>query len=380
MSEYLLPSGLYDLLPPEAARQTYILSTLLSHFVLMGYEQVIPPLLEYDESLLSGKGIARTSQTFRLADPMSQHMLGIRADITTQMARIAASRLLNAPKPLRLTYTGTVLRTRPTGLDSNRQLVQAGIECIGTQNMEAEVVITALEALNALELKDVVVDFSIAGLLTCILQDVGITEETQIETIRTAVRSKDTTSLPASLPCRDTLISLVQHTGTAAQALPILQALDLPETARTLLTQLENVIRRVATNIPNVTLTIDTLDSRGFDYHYGVYFALYLPSIQQEIGRGGYYTIPTENNENLPAVGVTLYVTRLLRAQLSGYTKPQRVYIPHAVNYKDSVNLRAQGYSTVYGTESCTDIKAEAKHLGCELILQDGMLISIEKQ
>jgi ATP phosphoribosyltransferase regulatory subunit len=378
MSEFLLPSGLYDLLPPEAARQTYMLSTLLSRFVLMGYEQVIPPLLEYDESLLSGKGIARAPQTFRLADTMSQHMLGIRADITTQMARIAASRLLNAPKPLRLAYTGTVLRTRPTGLDNNRQLVQAGVECIGAQNMEAEVVITALEALTALELKDVVVDFSVAGLLKCLLQQENITDETTIEAIREQVRSKDVSSLPATLACKETLITLTQTCGAAASVLPTLKALKLPEEAKSLLAQLEAVIVRVAENMPHITLTIDALDSRGFDYHYGVCFALYLPSIQQEIGRGGYYTIPTENGDALPAVGVTLYVTRLLKAELTGYTKPTRVYIPYSVNYKSSAEVRERGYSTVYGTENCTDVKAEAKHLGCELILQDGALVGIE--
>lgn len=366
MSEYLLPSGLYDLLPPEAAKQSYMLSTLLSRFVLMGYEQVIPPLLEYDETLLAGKGAARTAQTFRLADPLSQKMLGLRADITTQMARIAASRLVNAPKPLRLAYTGTVLRTLPSGLDSNRQLVQAGIECIGATGNETEVIATALEALAALGLNEVVVDLSLAGLLRAVLAEEGITDEAQIAQLRECVRSKDVAGLPTDLRCRGTLESLIHVTGDARTCLPRLQALPLPRVCLESLAHAAQVVEALHACAPHASVTVDLLDSRGFDYHQGLCFAFYLPSISQEIGRGGVYSIPLQDGSMMPATGMSLYVTRLLRAQLPHFSRPQRVYVPHGTPYEHSATVRAQGFSTVHGTEGA-DVSAQARALDCEL-------------
>ena len=222
------------------------------------------------------------------------------------------------------------------------------------------------------------VDFSVAGLLKTILAQEGITEESEIEPLREVIRSKDIAALPASLKCRDVLIQLAQLTGRASDVLPRLQALKLPKDAQALLTQLEQVIAEVARNAPSATLTIDALDSRGFDYHHGVCFALYLPSIQQEIGRGGYYTIPVDGAEPLPAVGMTLYVTRFLRAELKGFSRPTRAYIPHGTDYAASADLRAKGYATVHGCAAVKDVIKEAKRLGCEVLLQDGRLVGIE--
>ena len=368
MSEFLLPSGLYDLLPPEASRQTYILNTLLSRFELMGYEQAIPPLLEFEDSLLSGKGMALSGRTFRVADPMSQKMLGLRPDITTQMARIAGSRLINAPLPLRLSYTGSVLRTRPNGLDNHRQLTQAGIEYIGAEEPVVETVLTALEGLDALGLSHIVVDFSIAGLLLTILEDAGITDEKIIETIREQVRSKDISGLNADMPCRALLQKLTSYVGNAAQVLPKILALALPAKAMELVHKLQHVISQIEANGSRATLTIDALDSRGFDYHHGVCFAFYLPATQQEIGRGGFYTFTREDGVTLPAAGATLYVTRLRTAPVTGWIRPERIYIPADLSITQSSALRAQGYATIHGNATGQDAIDDAKRLRLEAI------------
>lgn len=131
MSKTLLPAGCYDVLPPFARQESELSAGLLSTFESFGYEQVSPPLIEYSESLLSGRGAALASQIFRLMDPDAHKVMGLRADITLQIARIATSRLAEAPRPLRLCYHGLILRMKGEQLKSDRQLRQAGIELIG---------------------------------------------------------------------------------------------------------------------------------------------------------------------------------------------------------------------------------------------------------
>ena len=106
----LLPEGLRDLLPPDAGVEAEVVARLMAALTAHGYERVKPPLIEFEDNLLSGAGAAMASDTFRLMDPVSQRMIGLRADMTPQVARIAATRLKKAPRPLRLCYAGQVLR------------------------------------------------------------------------------------------------------------------------------------------------------------------------------------------------------------------------------------------------------------------------------
>ena len=147
----LLPAGLVDLLPPAAEREAALVEALMAVFAGHGYERVKPPLLEFEDSLLGGNGAAVAEQTFRLMDPVSQRMMGLRADTTPQIARIAATRLGLQARPLRLSYAGQVLRVRGTELAPGRQVAQAGIELIGGASPEAdaEVALVAVAALAA---------------------------------------------------------------------------------------------------------------------------------------------------------------------------------------------------------------------------------------
>ena len=125
MTEYgykaLLPAGLQDLLPPDAEREAGVEQSLVACFAASGYERVKPPLMEFEETLLSGAGVAVAKESFRLMDPVSQRMMALRADITPQVARIAATRLGAARRPLRLCYGGQVLRVRGGQLRPDRQ-------------------------------------------------------------------------------------------------------------------------------------------------------------------------------------------------------------------------------------------------------------------
>src|SRR5665213_1810685 len=150
----LLPSGLRDLLPPDAETEASAVEALMDVFAAHGYQRVKPPLLEFEECLLAGAGAAVAEQTFRLMDPDSQRMMGVRADTTPQVARIATTRLATAPRPLRLSYAGQCLLVRGSQLAPDRQIAQAGIELIGIDSPEAdaELVVVGAEALASLGL------------------------------------------------------------------------------------------------------------------------------------------------------------------------------------------------------------------------------------
>ena len=175
----LLPAGLRDTLPPEAAFEARVTEGLATFFEANGYDRVSPPLVEFEETLLSGSGAATAAQVFRFMDPMSQRMMGVRADITSQVARIAVTRLVKAPRPLRLGYAGPVLRVQGSQLRPERQSIQAGVELIGSARAEAdtEVILLVAEALTDLGVTGVSVDLNLPTLVPAILAGLGVTGE-----------------------------------------------------------------------------------------------------------------------------------------------------------------------------------------------------------
>src|ERR1700740_3490371 len=127
----LLPIGMHDLLPPEAELEAAIVGQLMAPLAAHGYERVKPPLVEFEETLFAGAGAAMAGATFRIMDPASNRMIGVRADVTPQIARIAATRLADAPRPLRLSYAGQVLRVKGSEIRPERQVGEVGAELIG---------------------------------------------------------------------------------------------------------------------------------------------------------------------------------------------------------------------------------------------------------
>src|ERR1700712_1942835 len=150
----LLPTGLRDLLPPDAETEAVSVEALMAVFASHGYQRVKPPLLEFEDSLLSGPGAAIAAQTFRLMDPATHRMMGLRPDMTPQVARIAATRLTNAPRPLRLSYAGACVQAQGGSLLPDREIAQAGIELIGPDSpaADAEIIVLGAQALTALGL------------------------------------------------------------------------------------------------------------------------------------------------------------------------------------------------------------------------------------
>ena len=212
----LLPAGFRDVLPPDAAFEEQIANRLVDFFSLRGYNRIKPPLMEFEEGLLSGTGIALAPQTFRLMDPISQRMMGIRADITPQIARVALSRLRTWPRPLRLSYAGEVLRVRGSQLLPGRQLYQVGAEIIGSEmpSADAEIICLVLDAISDAGVSDLCLDLNVPPLVPNILTQFGVVGEDYLK-VREALDRKDRnfTSLIAK-EASEILIALLEREKT----------------------------------------------------------------------------------------------------------------------------------------------------------------------
>ncbi|WP_114375165.1 ATP phosphoribosyltransferase regulatory subunit [Elioraea thermophila] len=357
----LLPPGLRDLLPPEAEIEAAAIEAMAAVFAAHGYERVKPPLLEFEESLLGGAGASTAEVAFRLMDPVSHRMLALRADITPQVARIAAVRLARAPRPLRLCYSGQVLRVRGTDLRGARQMSQAGIELIGSDCAEAdaEVIAVAAEALAALGVPAVSFDLTLPTLVDELLAPLALAPARE-QALRHAIDRKDAAEVAALAgPLADTLDELLHAAGPADRALEALAAANLPPAARALADRLAATVAAVRARDPAIRLTADPLEFRGFRYHRGVAFTIFSAAVADELGRGGAYRAGEE-----PATGVSLYPDAALAAAAPRPPRP-RVFVPAGTPPAEAAALRQQGFATVLGLDPVADAVAEARRLGC---------------
>jgi ATP phosphoribosyltransferase regulatory subunit len=374
----LLPAGFYDLLPPEAEIEADVTARLIGVLAAHGYERVKPPLVEFEETLLSEAGAAMASDTFRTMDPASHRMIGMRADMTPQVARIAATRLSHKPRPLRLSYAGQVLRVRGSEMRPERQIGQAGAELIGAGGPAADVEVIAVagEALAALGVPDLSVDLTLPTLVPAIAAAYGITGERAV-TLRAALDHRDVAAV-ASLAgeAGELLARLVAAAGPGAAARAALDRLELPERARLERDRLGAVIDGLADAIPALKVTVDPVENRGFEYHTGISFTFFArvgPELGPlgELGRGGRYQAGAPSAPE-PATGFTLYTDTILRT-LPAPPPRRRVLVPPGTDPARARALRAEGWITVAALLRAVDWREEARRLDCGYLLEGGV-------
>lgn len=381
-SKALLPPGMNDILPPDAAFETRTVERLLSVFRASGYEQVKAPLVEFEDSLLGGAGAAMTAQTFRLMDPVSQLMLGLRADMTLQVARIATTRLANEPRPLRLSYAGQVLQVSGSQMRPERQVGQAGVELIGSESpqADAEVIVLAHEALSAIGIEALSVDLNLPTLVADVFAELELNPADQARA-REALDRKDAGELKALGGGNAKLLgSLLKAAGPAKKALKALAAIDLPPGARAACDRLADVVELITQEAPGIGLTVDPVENRGFEYHTGVTFVLFASGVRGELGRGGRYlagggangttasSAGAASDSAEPATGFTLFMDTVLGALPAG-PRPDRVYLPAGTPGEKRRALQAEGWITLAGLERDGDAEAEARRLNCSHVL-----------
>jgi ATP phosphoribosyltransferase regulatory subunit len=320
MSAWVLPDHIADVLPSEARHIEELRRSLLDAARGYGYELVMPPLLEYLESLLTGTGQALDLQTFKLVDQLSGRTMGVRADSTPQVARIDAH-LLNRQGVARLCYCGPVLHTAPAKPHATREPLQFGAEMYGHAGLEAdlEVILLAIDCLKRAGLKDLTLDLADAQIVRSLLAGAPVFGE-QLEQIHAALAAKDRASLqdltagfaPAQ---REALLQLVGLYGGEDVLMEAEKCLQATPNLRELLSNLKRLAQHVKAAQPDVSISIDLADARGYAYYTGARFAIYSPSAGDAVARGGRYDeVGSVFGRNRPAVGFSLDIKDLVAA------------------------------------------------------------------
>ncbi|MEE8429255.1 MAG: ATP phosphoribosyltransferase regulatory subunit [Gammaproteobacteria bacterium] len=294
---WLLPEGIEEVLPPQAWRLEQVRRRLFDLYRSWGYELIVPPLLEYLEPLLTGAGNDLDLQTFKLTDQLTGRLMGIRADITPQAARIDAHQL-KRDVPVRLCYLGTVLHTRPDGFAGSRAPLQLGAELFGHAGIESdvEIVLLMLETLAATGVQNIHLDVGHVGIFRGLAHQAGL-DRSQETALFGALQRKalpEIRELVASFPIterqREQLTGLAELHGSDEvldQARQMLQ--DAGPKVQGALNNLQDIATAVRRRNPELPLYYDLAELRGYHYHTGFLFAAFIDGVGQEIARGGRY-------------------------------------------------------------------------------------------
>ncbi len=293
---WLLPDGVADVLPAEAARLESLRRLLLDHFGRWGYALVLLPLMEYLESLLSGSGRDLADLTFKITDQLSGRLMGVRADTTPQVARLDAH-CLPSQGPARYCYAGTVLHTRPMGIAASRCPVQIGAELYGHSGVESdiEIIRLLLDALAIAGAEQLHLDLGHVGVFRALAALAALDGDTEAS-LRDMLTRKSLPEWREAIPARVDaehqaallpLPELVGDISVLAQARALWAS--APSAVAQALADVEAVIHAIEQSHPHVVLTLDLGDVRGYHYHTGLVFSVYAPGHAREIAKGGRY-------------------------------------------------------------------------------------------
>ena len=317
-----LPDGIDEVLPPDAWTLEQLRRRVLDLFVVWGYQYVEPPLVEYLDSLLVGSGNDLELQTFRMVDQRSGRMLGIRADMTSQAARIDAASM-RGDGTRRLCYAGTVVHANPTGVLESRVPLLAGAELFGAGDVEADAEVVALmvDTLHCAGIDAPVIELGHVGIFRSIAA-AGKLDRALEQAIFVALQRKAKPDLEELLgaakvrkPIVAAILALPDLLGDAAVLDRARNAFSgLPEAVRGALDELQNLADAVAQRCEHVTLRFDLCELTGYGYHTGPVFAAYSENFGRAVARGGRYDgVGVSFGRARPATGFDVDLKRLPR-------------------------------------------------------------------
>ncbi len=340
----LLPEGFHDRLPPAADGLRRFEDAVLGVAHGYGYEQVDPPLAEFEAALAGRLKGTRATDAVRFVDPVSQQTLAVRPDITAQIARIAATRMGHHPRPVRLSYAGPVLKLRASELAPRRARRQIGAELIGLDTVAAvaEIVTVAVEALAAAGVRGISVDFTLPDLLDALADTLPADRR---RALSDALDAKDAGRVAAIDPA---FLALVEAAGPFDAALTRLRAAD---TEGRLTSRLDAIEAIAGTLGDRVAITLDPTERHGFEYQTWIGFSLFAHGVLGEVGRGGTYAVCHEDGAEESAVGFSLYADALFDAGLA-VPERRRLFLPVGTDPAIGARLRGEGWATVAALEA----------------------------
>jgi len=354
MTDDLLPEGLADNLPAQSALLTRAMRAALESMDSHGYDRVSPPLIEFERSLGHRMDGLQTRAMFRFVDPASLRTLALRSDITPQIGRIAATALADQPRPLRLCYAGEVTRIVGDQLDPVRQRLQVGAELIGADSVAAatEIVLTALEALEAVGVGPLSIDFTLPDLVSTLVAGPFELSEDQADAVRRELDTKDAGGLKAI--GGEAFLPLIHAAGPFEQAIDKLRAIDADGALDSRIAGLEAIAAAVGNR---ARITLDPTERHGFEYQSWFGFTLYAANARGALGRGGTYLI---RGTDEPATGFSIYLGEALPLLEAGEPRAM-LYLPLGHDTDAAAKLRGEGWRTLAALSDDEDPRA----LGC---------------
>lgn len=375
---WLLPEGIEESLPDESAWLEKYRRELVDMFSTWGYDLVIPPLIEYLDSLLIGPSDDLDLQTFKLTDQLTGKMMGVRADMTSQVARIDAH-MLKRDAPTRFCYLGTVLHARPGGRDLTRSPLQVGAELYGHAGLDSdeEVIRLMLEALSLVGIENVLLDIGHVGIISNLMNKAGLNESQQMQ-LQSLLQQKAQTEYEEFLAsCSLTeewnkvFLALMDLSGDESM---IAVAKDLlKDTDAEVIKYIDYVVelsKRVTHHYPKVQLHYDFSALSGYRYQNGAVFAAYITGQGGEIARGGRYDMIGEVfGRSRPATGFSLDLKALAKISPKTNASVLGIYAPNETDsaLQEKVKqLRAQGEKVIC---ALSNQQGDVKDMQCDRVL-----------
>jgi len=352
---WLLPDGVEEILPAEAYKLESLRRQLLDLYESWGYQLVITPLIEFLDSLLVGSSHHLDLHTFKITDQLTGRMMGIRADITPQAARIDAHRL-NREGPVRLCYADNVLHTKPRGIMTSRVPIRIGAELYGHSGVECDVELICLmhETLSAIAIDDIHIVLGHVGIFRSLVEKADLDadiEQSLFEAIQRKAYDEIDSVLDASVKDKDLQNMLKQLSRLSGKESILQDALGVfsnaPDSVKAELQELVTVVEGVKQQIPDIVLCFDLCELRGYEYHTGIVFAAYTPAHGRAVAKGGRYDhIGEVFGRARPASGFDSDLKVLAKLSTKEFTRKAGIVAPNLNDEglrKMIAKLREQG-------------------------------------
>lgn len=330
---WLLPDGIEEMLPAEAWRMEALRRKLIDLLYGWGYDLVTPPLLEYLEALLTGTGEDLDLETFKVTDQHTGRLMGIRADMTPQVARIEAH-FLKSAAPVRLCYAGPSLFARAQPRGGSREPFQFGAELFGLSAPEAdgEILRLMVQSLREAGIPDTHIDIGHVGIFRALARDTGLDRRQEAELYDAFQRKSkpDISALLTGYGLSSAKCALFTGLAELNGGVEVLDAAEqrfagVAEEVSAALTNLRAVVELAASWLPDTPVYLDLAELRGYRYHTGVVFAAFVPAAGRALARGGRYDdIGQAFGHPRPATGFSADLRRLLRLAAASPEPPPR--------------------------------------------------------
>ena len=376
MKNQLLPEGFRDSLPELATKENRVNSTFIKLMQINGFLLVKPPLLEFESSLFFLLDNNEDSNSFRVLDPISQKMMGIRSDITVQIARISCGSLIELPRPLKVCYSGEVLRVNNNSLNLSRQSTQIGSEIIGIEqnDCENEIISLMIESLKCLRIKNFFINFTMPTLISAIVKDFKLSK-TDLEFVRDRFNNKNSDGLEKISKRLKTISdALIDSVGDAKINLKKLKKIKFTKKIKLEIQSFIKIISRIIKDFPDLKILIDPLEIDESNYHTGIAFKVFSENLK-ELFSGGNYKVSNEN-----CIGFSGFTESLLLESLITKKLIKKILIPKYSDPELKKNLQKKGFLTFQSIKKLNkqQTKTEANKQECNYYFFDNDIFKVK--